>query len=329
MSDARQVSLTFEAGGDPEIGRSILAALRAAAAPATIFLDGLWAETHPSLVREMAADAHELGNHGYSHPDFTELTETAMADELARTEAVAEGLVGRTTRPWFRPPFQAIDARVRTVAEQEGYRCLCRDAFDGAHWIGRATVQAVADRTMLHTRTDPVATYHLGSPVTAAALPPLIELLRADHVELCTLSALRMPPTERGTPRPELADLTPDPGYLVMRTRVSPPQMVNLVTLGTRNIAVPFAAEAIGEVGGVPMAVVALDRPAAVIVPGAAMDRHLVVLAGESTLELMDSENRLVAWIRARSGDDVQVPAGCSLRTAASGTQRAVALCIG
>lgn len=39
--------------------------------PATIFITGLWAETYPQVVKELATYPFlEIGNHSYSHPSF-------------------------------------------------------------------------------------------------------------------------------------------------------------------------------------------------------------------------------------------------------------------
>jgi peptidoglycan/xylan/chitin deacetylase (PgdA/CDA1 family) len=42
-------------------------------APATFFVIGEEAIVHPELLRRIAADGDEIGNHSYTHPNMVEL----------------------------------------------------------------------------------------------------------------------------------------------------------------------------------------------------------------------------------------------------------------
>lgn len=199
------VALAFEAGGDPAGCARMLAALREAGVAATIFLDGRWAEMNPALVETMVADGHELGNHAYSHPDLTRLEDEEIARELSRTEALALTLTGRSTKPWFRPPFQQFDDRVRRVAAKEGFRCLSRDALDGGSYPGPSTPEAILRRSVERVGDGAVLTYHLHNPDTARVLPEIIARLRGAGARPVRLSELPVPPEER-LPRSDMGE---------------------------------------------------------------------------------------------------------------------------
>src|SRR6187551_3444974 len=139
----RCVALTFEAGGRIEPTPAILDALAERRWPATFFIDGRWAEAHPDVVCRIAADGHELGSHGYAHPDWTSLEDTEVAADLRRTEELVRRLVGRPPKPWARPPYGAIDPRVIATLDAAGYRAFYRDAVDGAHWPGETNGESV------------------------------------------------------------------------------------------------------------------------------------------------------------------------------------------
>lgn len=142
------IALAFESGGEPDACAHLLSVLRASGARATIFLDGRWAEANPQLLKTMAADGYELGTHAYSHSDLTTLSDEQIGDELERTEAIAIRLTGGSTRPWLRPPYQRFDDRVRRVVARHGFRCLSRDALDGAHYLGPSTPDAILARSL-------------------------------------------------------------------------------------------------------------------------------------------------------------------------------------
>ena len=61
------VYLTFDDGPDPEWTPRVLDLLAEAQVRATFFVVGQSVRAAPVLVRRIAADGHEIGNHSYSH----------------------------------------------------------------------------------------------------------------------------------------------------------------------------------------------------------------------------------------------------------------------
>jgi peptidoglycan/xylan/chitin deacetylase (PgdA/CDA1 family) len=65
------VSLTISDASDAANVRQILANLATLNVKATFFLNGL---TDPTLIDDIIAQGHEIGNHTYSHDDATQMT---------------------------------------------------------------------------------------------------------------------------------------------------------------------------------------------------------------------------------------------------------------
>lgn len=82
------VVLTIDDGPTPEATPGILAALRRHGATATFFVSGARAEAHPDLLAAMAADGHQICNHGYDHLRLDQIDDAAVAADLARAEAI-------------------------------------------------------------------------------------------------------------------------------------------------------------------------------------------------------------------------------------------------
>ncbi|MEX0602890.1 MAG: polysaccharide deacetylase family protein, partial [Bacteroidota bacterium] len=59
--------LTFDDGPHPVATPRLLQVLRDRGVQATFFLCGEAANNHPRLVREIHADGHVIGSHGYDH----------------------------------------------------------------------------------------------------------------------------------------------------------------------------------------------------------------------------------------------------------------------
>ena len=127
--DRRIVALTFDAGSDTGFTAQILDVLARSSVPATFGITGKWAEANPDLVRRIAGAGHVLMNHTYDHRSFTGvsarpalLSAAERRADVERTEEIIRGLTGRTTRPWFRPPYGDYDASVNAVVGALGYR---------------------------------------------------------------------------------------------------------------------------------------------------------------------------------------------------------------
>jgi cellulose synthase/poly-beta-1,6-N-acetylglucosamine synthase-like glycosyltransferase/peptidoglycan/xylan/chitin deacetylase (PgdA/CDA1 family) len=100
------VALTFDDGPDPRWTPQILDILRRRHVPATFFMVGSAAATHPDLVRRVFAEGHEIGNHSFTHPNMAHVSEGQVRLELTATTRAIESAVGRTVT-LFRPPFNA------------------------------------------------------------------------------------------------------------------------------------------------------------------------------------------------------------------------------
>ncbi len=182
----RVVALTFDAGSDAGHTQEILATLRAEHVRASFSVTGLWAEQHHDLLLQIAADGHLLMNHSYDHASFTgvststkALTAAERESELSRTETTVYHLSGRTTRPYFRPPYGDIDESVLRDAGADGYGTVVMWTVDTLGWNG-ATADEIVARCLAQAEPGAIYVMHVGSESEdAAALGRVIDGLRA------------------------------------------------------------------------------------------------------------------------------------------------------
>lgn len=178
----KQVALTFDAGGEDGVrAASILDTLRSKGVRATFFVEGNWAnqsDTYRGLVRRMASEGHEIGNHTLTHPYSTTLANAAFCAELNQADRVISGIDGRTTRPLWRPPYGDRDARIRTLAAGLGYRTIYW-TVDPRDWDATVTEQMIYDRVMAGVQPGAIILLHVGGANTWKALPRLIDGIRA------------------------------------------------------------------------------------------------------------------------------------------------------
>jgi polysaccharide deacetylase family protein (PEP-CTERM system associated) len=85
--------------------RRILALLRENGAQATFFILGWVAERCPQLVRDIAADGHEVASHGYGHKLVYDMTPEEFRADLLQSKRILEALSGKPVVGYRAPSF--------------------------------------------------------------------------------------------------------------------------------------------------------------------------------------------------------------------------------
>ena len=191
------VALTFDGGAGSQGAASVLATLRAQGVPASFFVTGAFASAHPSVVRQMAA-VGPVGNHTWSHPDLTTVSDTVIRQQLSSTRSAIEAAGGDDPRPWFRFPYGAHDARTLATVNAEGYAAIgwTTDSLGWKGTSGGLTVAKVVDRVLAGRTPGQVVLMHVGAnpddgtTLDADALPQVIAGYRQAGYGFTTVDAL-------------------------------------------------------------------------------------------------------------------------------------------
>lgn len=119
--DAKVIYLTFDDGPWVPYTQQILDVLADNDATATFFVVGEMVTQQPRLIQKIKAAGHAIGNHTWSHPMLTTLSDSEVRAELIRTEKA----VGRENMgACMRPPYGDTDDRVRALSKQGGYKTV-------------------------------------------------------------------------------------------------------------------------------------------------------------------------------------------------------------
>jgi cellulose synthase/poly-beta-1,6-N-acetylglucosamine synthase-like glycosyltransferase/peptidoglycan/xylan/chitin deacetylase (PgdA/CDA1 family)/spore germination protein YaaH len=198
-----KVALTFDDGPSADWTPKILDILKQKGVKATFFVIGENGETNPRLVQRVLAEGHEIGNHTFTHPNLGEESLEVARLEINATQRLVEALTGRSMR-LFRPPFFG-DAEPTTPNEIEPVKLAQTLGYatvglrvDPDDWQGPPAdliVKRVLDRmtdTNPETRGQVVLLHDAGGDrsQTVAALPRIIDGLRAKGLEIVPVSAL-------------------------------------------------------------------------------------------------------------------------------------------
>lgn len=156
----------------------------------TFFLTGRWVEENPDLTRAIRDGGHEIANHTYTHPDLRGLGHERIISEINRTEQLLLERYGVSSRPWFRFPYGARDARTMTIINELGYTSIFW-TLDSLDSVGAPkTPQFLHDRVVGNAVNGSIVLMHVGSASTAVALPRIIDSLQQRGYRLVTISEL-------------------------------------------------------------------------------------------------------------------------------------------
>lgn len=168
------VSLTFDDGPHPVWTPRVLDCLRHHGVRATFFLVGERAWNHPEIVSRIAAEGHEIGNHGWTHRSMLLCTAQQMAESIGRCQRTIARITGTSPR-WLRPPFGRRDFRLYRVSKRLGLVPVLW-SLDSQDWL-RHDVEPICRRIHRAQRGD-IVLMHDGRPDCAATVDALDSLLR-------------------------------------------------------------------------------------------------------------------------------------------------------
>ncbi|WP_395571647.1 polysaccharide deacetylase family protein [Streptomyces sp. BK79] len=168
------VGLTFDDGPSGSTP-ALLDALKRNGLRATMFNQGQYAAQNPSLVRAQVDAGMWVGNHSYTHPHMTQLSQAQMESEISRTQQAVAGAGGGTPK-LFRPPYGETNATLRAIEAKYGLTEVIWDV-DTQDWNNAsadAIVQAVS-----RLGDGQVVLMHDWPANTLAAIPRIAQTLAA------------------------------------------------------------------------------------------------------------------------------------------------------
>jgi peptidoglycan/xylan/chitin deacetylase (PgdA/CDA1 family) len=182
----RCVALTFDDGPVADTQR-LLGMLASAGVKATFFDIGEMAADNPEAVRAELEQGNEVGNHSWSHPQMTHLTDDRVRDQVHRTAQELASIDG--LRPTlFRPPYGDMNDRVRAVLAEQGDPVILW-SVDTLDWLHRDP-DSVYRRAVSGVRPGSIVLMHDIHPTTVAAVPRVIAELTRRGYTFVTVSEL-------------------------------------------------------------------------------------------------------------------------------------------
>ena len=216
---ANEVALSFDDGPDPKWTPKILDVLRNKGVKGAFLMIGDEAAQNVGIMKRVVREGHEIGNHTYTHPDISEISNRQLDLEIMLTERLFASKLG--IQPlYFRPPYDIDEepdtddqaAPVERI-QQDGYTIIgskldTNDWNEHPHKSPAEITQSILDQLEI-MKVKPqfrgsIILLHDGGgdrSATVAALPMLIDTLRAHGYSIVPVSTLMGKTTAQVMPK--------------------------------------------------------------------------------------------------------------------------------
>lgn len=190
-TEEKEVALTFDINwAEEDHLDEILQILKKYDAKGTFFIMGGWVnytDDNKEKLKNIYNDGHEIGNHSYIHPNFMNITEERMNDELKKTEDIIYETIGYNTK-LFRFPSGSYNEKALNYVMSKGYKCIQWDV-DSVDWK-QAGADVEYNRVMKNVKEGSILLFHNNAKYTPENLDRIINKLTGEGYKFLTVSEL-------------------------------------------------------------------------------------------------------------------------------------------
>ena len=183
----KKIAISFDASWGAEYTPKLLDILRENNLKTTFFLTGFWIDKYPDLVKKIAEEGHELGNHTATHPHLNTLDKEAIKKELAAVHTKLQELSGQNPT-LFRPPFGEYSDKVIEAATELNYLTI-QWSVDSLDWKD-ISKDDIVNRVTSQLHPGAIVLFHNNGTFTAEAVPEIIKFAKENGYEIVMISKL-------------------------------------------------------------------------------------------------------------------------------------------
>lgn len=176
------LALTFDDGPDAGITPRILDTLKQHNAKATFFVLGGHVQGNEALLKRIHAEGHEIGNHSWNHPRFTQLSLDQVRAEVQDTQTII-AQAGVPAPHIFRPPYGDMSEAVAANIPLS----VVRWNVDPEDWRPKMKPRLL-EHMAAYAQPGGVVVLHDTESTTADQLDALLTQLNAQGFTLVTVS---------------------------------------------------------------------------------------------------------------------------------------------
>ncbi|MEH7333051.1 polysaccharide deacetylase family protein [Neobacillus drentensis] len=185
------IAITFDDGPNPIYTPQVLEIFSEVGGKATFFMIGEQMSKYPEMVKKVAEQGHEIGNHTFTHPKLSQLTQEECSEEIERNESLVEDLAGQKPVV-FRPPYLDYNHETLSVLEQKSYPMIGALNLEAHDWE-QPGVDHILAKTRDCARNGSILLFHDGygdRSQTIEAVRILVAELSSQGYQFVTVSSL-------------------------------------------------------------------------------------------------------------------------------------------
>lgn len=189
----KELYLTFDNGYENGYTGKILDVLKEKKVPATFFVTGHYVKDQPDLLIRMVNEGHIIGNHSWSHPDMTRISDEKIKEELDKVKNEVFKLTGQMEMNYLRPPRGIFNEQMLSASHKLGYtNVFWSIAYKDWEAKNQKGWKYAYDKVMSQLHPGAVILLHTVSKDNAEALAKMIDDARKLGYEFKSLDQMQV-----------------------------------------------------------------------------------------------------------------------------------------
>ena len=180
----KKIAITFEDGPHPLYTPLILDTLKSRSQKATFYVIGSRASDYDDLILRMSEENHLIGNHSWSHPQLTRVSESDLQDQIVMTQDVITQITGKVPTT-YRPPYGIYNIDVIYSANMPTILWSI-DPMD----LKYKDAEFISNYVLDHAFDGAIVMLHDTNPYTTQALSGIIDGLVNNGYDLVTVEEI-------------------------------------------------------------------------------------------------------------------------------------------
>ncbi|WP_343343248.1 polysaccharide deacetylase family protein [Terrisporobacter petrolearius] len=182
------VALTcnVDLGWEDEYVISILETLKKEKVHITFNVTGKWAENKKDLLLRIKNEGHEIGNHGYKHLDYANLSYDENYNQISISKKIIDDAIGQETK-FFQAPAGSFGSNTVKAAQHLNYICFKWDV-DTIDWQDRDNPEKIIERVKNKNIVDGSIVLMHPTDATTKCIDDIIQIIRQKNLKPGRLS---------------------------------------------------------------------------------------------------------------------------------------------
>ena len=189
--ETRHLALTIDDGVSSHVVGTLIDFVKASHIRITFFPNGVYSSwtDHAKKLRPLVESGQvQLGNHTWSHPDLTRLSDHDVAGQIRRNDRFLRNTFGVNPAPYLRPPYGFHNKRTDRIAADLGYHLITM--WYGS--LGDGSWGVTADQLLANGRQwlgpGRIVIGHANQDPISHVYGQLLDIIRSRHLQMITLA---------------------------------------------------------------------------------------------------------------------------------------------